>query len=164
ALIPFERRHRAGVDDRAALLHVRQRRLHHVNVPEDVRSERPLELLLADVENRFLLLLIRGVVDEDVEPSEFLHDTIDERAALRATLHVESMRERATPRLFDEPHRFLRVAFFFLGEVADRDVRTFTRKRDRNCATNSAVAAGDDRRATVELSRSAIALLAMIGR
>ena len=67
ALVGGDRR---GVDDRRALFQMRQRRLGHEEHAEDVGAERLLELRVRRCPRGRLLMLLGGVVDEDVEPAE----------------------------------------------------------------------------------------------
>src|SRR5205814_817411 len=69
-LAPLESSDRAGVDDRCAWLHVRNRRAGQEEVAEDVRPEGALELFVGDRFDRRLMLLERGVIHQDVEPAE----------------------------------------------------------------------------------------------
>src|SRR5690242_1524733 len=61
---------RPGVDDCAATLHSLHRGPRHIEVTEDVRAECPLELFVSHILDRRLMLLVCGVVDQNVDPSK----------------------------------------------------------------------------------------------
>src|SRR5205085_1699673 len=111
---------------------------------EYVRPKRRFELLDGDVLDRLLLLLVRGVVHENVKPAERLDGFVDETLASVRALHIESLHDAAPPRLFDPALCLARVFFFFFGVVADSHVGTFAREGDRDGPADPAVAAGDD--------------------
>ena len=73
----LEGSHRGGVHDRGAFTQVRQRSLSHEDVAEDIGLKRLHQLLLADVGDRLLLMLLGGVVHQDVELAETLEDLRD---------------------------------------------------------------------------------------
>ena len=52
---------------------MRQCRASHIEVGEDVRPERALELFVRQIFDRLLMPLKRGVVDEDVDPTESVY-------------------------------------------------------------------------------------------
>src|SRR5919109_3385751 len=144
----------AAVEDHAAGRQVRQRGAGHVEVAEDVRAERALELLIRDVEQRLLVLLVGGVVDQDVELAQLAHGPLHR---FRRVLWIGDVarQQDATPALaFDRLLRLLRV--FVLAQVADGDVRAFTREQDRDCAADPRVTARDQGDPATQFVRAAI--------
>jgi hypothetical protein len=64
------------VDDRAPGLHVANGRARHVEIAEDVRAERAIELLVREILDAFLMLLKCGIVHENVQSSELVDDAL----------------------------------------------------------------------------------------
>src|SRR5882724_10958956 len=65
------------IHDGAPRLHIRDGCLRHVEIAEDVGAESFFELLFGKLFDGFLVLLKRGIVDEDVELSEFVQRLLD---------------------------------------------------------------------------------------
>src|SRR5215203_4812929 len=143
-------RHRCGVDDRGALLQMRQRRLGHEEIAEDVGSEGALDLLRRDLVDVLLRMLLGGVVDEDVEAAEAVDDLLDRLLAEAGVADVAGDGEAVAPLGLDEPLGLARV--LALVQVHDGDVRALAGEQDRHGAADAGVAAGDDRDLVVEPS------------
>ncbi len=81
--------YRSGVDDDRAFLQVFHRGFREEKHREDVRAERPLELLCADVLDRLLRVLLGGIVHQDVELDQLgrgaLHQLLAERFVTNIT-------------------------------------------------------------------------------
>ena len=140
--------HGPCVDDRAAALHPLDRGARHVEIAEDVRAERPLELLVGHILDRLLMLLICGVVDQDVDPSEGidcrLHCVVAESRFAYVTRNQQASASFGNNRAFGH----LGVALLF-GQVDDGDIGAFAREEDGDGASNSRVASGDERDASI---------------
>src|SRR5215204_570121 len=143
-------RHRCGVDDRGALLQMRQRRLGHEEIAEDVGSEGALDLLRRDLVDVLLRMLLGGVVDEDVEAAEAIDDLLDRLLAEAGVADVAGDGEAVAPLGLDEPLGLARV--LALVQVHDGDVSALAGEQDRHGAGDAGVAAGDDRYLVVEPS------------
>lgn len=63
-------------------------RLRQVEVREDIGAKRPLQLRGGDLLDPVLRVLFGGVVDEDVEPSEFPHGLLDRLPAPRGIADI----------------------------------------------------------------------------
>src|SRR5690606_28008724 len=146
---------RAGVDDAGALAHVRQRRPRHVDVAGDVGLQGALQLLVVDFLQRLAVLLVGGVVDQHVEPAEFLHRALDHAVAEARIAHVAGDRDAAAPFLLDRSLGRTRVAM--LAEVGDEDIRALAGEQHRHRAADAGIAAGDDRSHALELAAAGIA-------
>jgi hypothetical protein len=77
---------------------MRQSCAAHVEVPEDVGTEGAVELLVGDIFDRFLVLLVRSVVNEDVEPAKRLYRLVHRCGTERGILHVA--RDQQCPTAF----------------------------------------------------------------
>src|SRR5262245_50166969 len=107
-----------------------ERSLREVEHPEDVRAERALGLLLRDLLQRLAGVLLRGVVDEDVELLQLLHRALDGLRAKRGRADVARLREGTAPLALDEARGLARV--LVLLEIEDRDVGALGGERERH--------------------------------
>jgi hypothetical protein len=153
---------RRGVDDDAAALHARQggtaepeRRVH-------VRPEGAIEFLRGEVFDAIVRHLECGVVDEDVQAPEIGERALDEGRAVLFVLDIAGNRDDTPARLPNPARSLLRIAVF-RREIADEHIRAFARVRNRDGASDPAVAAGDEGNAPLEAAQTAIRLLAVIG-
>jgi hypothetical protein len=133
---------------------VRQRRLRHVEVAEDVGPEGFLEALLGEVLDRFGVLLEGGVVDHHVEPAERLdrlrHHLLRELRLLDVARH-----EHAAAALgLDAAAGLFGIESFV--EVGDGHVRTLAREQHGDSAADAGIGAGDDGRESFELAAAAV--------
>ena len=86
----------ADVDDRSAARNVFERLPRQVEVREDIRAERRIQLFETDIENRIGLSLIGGVVHEQIETAELSGNAVDEFLGIRdATPSAAVSRTRA---------------------------------------------------------------------
>ena len=101
----------------------------------------------------FDLVLLGGVVDQDVEPAELLDRLLD--AALAERLVADIARDldaRRGPR--SRPARSVSSASLCSFEIDDRDVSALARHGDRDGAADAAVAAGDQRDLALKPART----------
>src|SRR4029079_8204638 len=120
------------------------------------------ELPRGDVEDRLLLHLVRGVVDDDVEPAERLHSALDEALALARQARGEADGQAAAAGALDPRERLPRVALFLRREIADGHVVSCPREGYRHRPPDPAGAAGDDGGEVLQFAAAAIALLAVV--
>ena len=140
---------RAGVDDGAARLQVRQRRLGHVEVAVEVGLQRPVEMLEAEQVDLARVLLERGVVDQDVEPAQRLDGVLDRRRRERRVGDVALDQHGPAALAFD---RVLGLLGVLVGvEVGDGDVGAFAGEEHRHGTADAGVGAGDQRGLAGEL-------------
>jgi hypothetical protein len=88
---------------------VRHRRLHHVEIAEDVGAEGPVDLLRGDLVDLLLRVLFGRVVDEHIELAEPLHNLIDRGAAEARIADVPGDGQARAPFPLDQALRFLRI-------------------------------------------------------
>jgi hypothetical protein len=134
---------RRGVDDRAARLHVGHRGLGEVEHGVDVDAEGKLPLLVADVADIGEGCLVGGIVDEDVDTTEFADRRVYDLPAVLGRLDVARCENSLAARFLDPLLRFLRV--LILVEIGNKHIRAFASIGDRHGPADSAVGAGDDR-------------------
>ena len=138
----------------APLLHVLQARARHVEVAEHVGAEGALELLGVELGRIVDLVLLGGVVHQDVDAAELLDGALDRLPAEHLVADVAGEQERLASLCLDQARGLLRVVVFF--QIEDRDQRALARHRDRDRAADAAVAAGDDRDLVLELADAGI--------
>jgi hypothetical protein len=106
----------------------------------DVGAKCTIELLVGDVFNRFLVLLIGGIVDDDIQPAKGLHRALDRVRAEFRPLDIAGNQESAAAHGLP---RCLGVQFFD-GQVHDCDIGAFAGEQDGDRASYAGVAASDD--------------------
>ena len=153
--------HRGRVDDRRALLEVRQRGLGHEELAEDVGPERALELLGGDLLDRILGVLLGGVVDQDLEMPELVHRLADGIAAEGFVADVAGDGQAAAALLLDPLAGLGGV--LVLVQVDDGDVGALAGEGDGDGAADAAVAAGDEGHLPLELARAAAGTALRLG-
>jgi hypothetical protein len=67
----------------------------HVEVAVNIGAKRAIELLIGDVLDRFLVLLIGGIVDDDIEPAKRVDRAFDGFRTKFRLLHVAWNQQRA---------------------------------------------------------------------
>ena len=134
---------------------MRKRRARHIEIRVDVRAERSIELFVGDVLDRFLVLLIGGVVDEDIQPAKHFDRAVDGLGAEFRILHIAGDQQRAASFIDDGLLRHFCVRFFD-RQVHDCDVGAFARKQDGNGPSDAGIAAGDERRLPAEFVGPAV--------
>ena len=72
-----------------------------IEVSEDIRPERLIELFVSDVGQRFLMVLVGGIVDEDVQPSELTGRAVYRLTAEPWVLYVAGDGQTAASLLVD---------------------------------------------------------------
>ena len=108
-----------------------------------------------------MLLLARGVGDDDVETAELGDGIGDELAAERLVAKVAGHGETLAAGVANESKDVLRVGLFG-RQVIDDDVGTFTGKGDGGSTAHAGVAAGDERAAAGQAPGAAIAGFAVV--
>ncbi len=132
-----------------------RQRARHVEVAEHVGAEGPLELLGIESSRRIVdLVLLGGVVDQDVDAAELLECALDRLPAEHLVADVALEQDRAAALVLDQARGLLGVVVLF--EIEDRDQRALARHRDRDRAADAAVAAGDDRDLVLQLADAGI--------
>src|SRR5205823_9859049 len=153
-LVPLVGGDRRRIEDHRARFEVRQRRLNHEKIPEQVRAKRLLEFLGVDLERILGLVLLGCIVDQNVEPAEFLGGFLHGPSAEAFVTDVTGYLDAARTFARDEAQRLVGVAI--LIEIDDGDVGSLACHGDRGGAADTAVAAGDQRDATFELADAGI--------
>src|ERR1051326_1828218 len=152
-----EPRDRGDVDDAALTLrlHDRRRRLDEAHRPGEI----DVEDLVPDLHRQAVevgerdRLVIGGIVDEDVEAAEALHDVADDALGRRTVGDVALKRGGVDLVARGEIARDAFGLVAALG-IHDRDMRALFRERVTDALTDPAIAAGDERHRTVEIHRS----------
>ena len=111
-----------------------------------------VELLLGELGQAFHLVLLGGVVHQDVEPAELLHRLLDAALAERLVADIARDLDGVAAFVFDQLDRFVGVLVLF--KIDDRDVRALARHGDRGGAADAAVAAGDQRDLALKPARA----------
>ena len=106
--------------------------------------------------------LMGGVVDEHVEPAEFLDGAIDQRAAMRRVGHVARHQYGAAAGLLDPARRLACV--LILAQIGDQHIGALPRESDRDGAADAGIGSGDQRRLALQFAAALVGLLAVIGR
>ena len=104
--------------------------------------------------------LVGGVVDDQVEPSEFRKRSLDDLLAVPLLSNVAGHGDARATALAHHARRFRGVVV--LVQIRDQHVGTFARESQRHGATNAAVAAGDDRLLAQQPLRAAVRVFAEI--
>jgi len=133
-----------GVEDDATLLQMLECGARHVEIAVDVRLEGPVPLLVGDRVDIRLVLLVRGVVHEDVELAKGIHGLLHGFRAERRARDVAGKQQCCAPLVLNRLLRLLRVGLF-LFQVNDRDVRPFACEQHGHRATDARVAPRDER-------------------
>ena len=118
--------------------------MRHVELTEDVRAKRSLELLRRNVFKPLLDGLLGSVVDDDVQSSERSEHVTDRTGRKRGIADIAVDRYAAAPFGFNRTPRLVCVVVLIL--VEDRNIGAFLGERNRDGPTDSAIAAGNDRR------------------
>ncbi|PAV74130.1 hypothetical protein WR25_09724 [Diploscapter pachys] len=152
---------RRRVDDRRTFAHVRDRGLRQIEHGMDVGREGQLPFLVADILQRLEAALVRGVVDQHVDPAERLHRLGDHGAALIGLRQVARDQYRLPPLRLDQ--RLGRLGIVMFVEIGDQHVGALARKGQGDRAADAAVAAGDDRLLAGKAPGALVARFAMVG-
>src|SRR4029434_4221125 len=121
---------------------------------KNVRPKRSLELVCRNFLNRLLQMLLRCVIDQDVDPAESLLSLCDDLLTKFLIADIAINEQAFASLLFYEPPGFFRI--FVLLQIDDRYICAFFGKRDRNRATNAAVSTCDDRALTSQFPAAAL--------
>jgi hypothetical protein len=122
---------------------------------------RLVELLVAEVDQRLDVLLLRGVVHHDVEASELRDRLLDQGAAVRRVGDVARDSDARASGLPNQPENAVGIRLLF-GEVRDDDVGTLAGECDGDGRADARVATGDQRFSTGQPPCSAVRLLAVV--
>ena len=90
-----------------------------------------------------VIMLLAGIVDEDVEAAELVDGLLDCALAESLVADVARNRDRAAPFALDEPLGRCRI--IVLAQIEDRDVGAFAGEQGCDRAADAAVGAGDQR-------------------
>ena len=123
----------------------------HVEVAEDVRLERSLELFVCQIFDRLLMLLICGVVHQNVDPAKHVDRRLDRRFAERRVAHVAGKSRQRRP----SATTALSVTSASLCSSGKYTIATSAPSRAYSTATrasDSRIAACDQRDASIQLS------------
>src|SRR6185369_14246068 len=142
--------HRRAIDDRRALLKVRQRRLRQEEHPEDVGLERPLQLIFGDVADVLIGVLLAGIVDEDVEPAELFDGLSYGVLAELLVSNVARDGDGPATLTFDDLLRLRRIVM--LAKIEDRDLRPLPSKQRGGSSADPAAGGGDQRHLSLQRS------------
>ncbi len=140
---------RSGVDDDAAFRQVRQCGARRAVHRQDVDGERVRHLLVREFLECVAMLLIRRVVDEDVEASEVTDRVVHDARAHAGIGETARQKQGRLARTFYVVTCDFGVTDFF-GQMADGDIRALAREHDGYRAPDAGVAAGDERHLAAE--------------
>src|SRR6266496_6707036 len=101
---------------------MRQHSLHHEKVSEQVGAECALEFSGIDLERIFGLMLLRRVVDKDIEPTELFDGSLDRLRAELFLADIASDLDGARAFALDQTKRLVRV--LILLQIDDGDLRS----------------------------------------
>ena len=105
---------------------MRQRGLGQEEHSEDIGLERPLELLLGNVADVLVVMLLSGIIDEDIEPAEFIDGLLHGILAKAFVADVAGNRDRVAAFTLHDLFGLRRVIMF--AKVEDGDVRALARE------------------------------------
>src|SRR5688500_19019858 len=105
--------------------------------------EGSIPFLFRDLIQRLIRALERGVVDQDVDASELGHRSIDDGLALGCLADVAWHQHAPASRGLNVARRLFGVCVLLFVEVADEDVRAFSRICDSHGPADAAVPSGD---------------------
>jgi hypothetical protein len=117
-------------------------RLRQEEHAEDIGLKRPLELFLGDVADVFVGMLLAGIVDEDVETAELVHDLLHRAFAKCLVAEIAGNGDRFPPFPFDNLLRLRRIVV--LAQVKDGDVGTLAGVQGGDRPADSAVGPSDE--------------------
>jgi hypothetical protein len=120
---------------------MRQRRLRQEEHSKDIGLERAAKLVLIDVGQILVVMLLAGVVDDDVELAELINGLSNRILAELLVSDVAGNRDRPAPFLLDDLLRLQGV--IMLAEVKNGDVRTLASEQCRNATADAAVRTRD---------------------
>src|SRR4029453_8284719 len=116
--------------------------LRHEEKRKNVRTKRSLKLFGRDFLDRIVQMLLRCIIDQNVDPTAPLLSLCDCLPAKCFITDIASNEQTVGSLFFYKPLSFFRV--FVLLQIDDRYICAFFGKCDRDRATNSAVSASDD--------------------
>lgn len=103
-------------------------------------------------------------MDQDVDAAVGVDDLLHQPLRRLGLGELDRMARPLVPHVRDPLQRLLGVLRLAVAEVRDRDVGPFAGERDRDRASDDAVASGDERDAVTEPPVAHVAVLAVIGR
>lgn len=127
----------------------------------DIRFEGRVELLVRDVRDRVHRMLFRGVVDENVEPSEFARGIRDELPAEGLILQIAGDRNSLPTGGADQLDDLFGIRLFH-WQIVDRHVSAFPSKGNCGSPPHAGIASGYQSLSSRELARPLVAGLTMI--
>ncbi len=150
-----------SIDDRAALLHVGDRRLGEIEHRVDIDLEGQLPFVIGDVFERFETRLMGGIVDENIETAQLGNGLLDHRPALCRIADVARHEDGLASGVLDKAFRLVGVVVF--AEIGNQDIGSLARKGNCHRPADAAICAGYDRLLPRELATTPIAVLTVVG-
>ena len=134
---------------------MRQSGLRQKKHSENVGLERALQLVFGDVSKVLIMVLLAGIVDEDIEPSELIDCFLDRSLAELLISDIADDGDCPASLLLDDLLGLSSV--FTLAQVQNSDVRALAGVQSCDRSTNAAIGAGDQRDLALEPVRSLVA-------
>jgi hypothetical protein len=106
-------------------------------------------------------LLVAGVQHQNVDAAELVQGFGHQCPAVLFLLDVAGKQHGFATRLLD-PARGLFGILLLLGQIADRDIRSFAGERDGDGTTDTGVTARDEGAFVLQLASAAVGLLAVV--
>jgi len=123
--------------------------------------ERLSPVVQGDVVEGFVVALIRGVIDQDVQAPKFASDLLDERFSLGVVADVAGAQDGLLARLFYEGPNAGGILLLALKE-RDSHIGAFPGVGNGYCRTNTAVAAGNQRFLAFQHAVTNVAVLTVV--
>jgi hypothetical protein len=126
----------------------------------DIGAKGPVYFIGRKVPQLLVCSLHCGVVDQDIDSTEFGDGPRDYLAAMTLLANVPGHEHGLLAGLPDPTRRFLGILVFV--QVSNQYISALSRKGDRDGTSDSRVAAGDYRAAALEPCMATVALLTVI--
>lgn len=128
---------------------------------EERREGGSFACLLGELADAVGHVLVRGVVDENVDSAQVRDRLVDDLLACLLGPQVGRAEEALPPPFLHLPLRLLRVVLLF-GQVVDQRVCAFHGVQDGDGAADAAVPAGDEGLLAFELAGGLVGLVAAV--
>ena len=113
----------------------------HIKIAENICFECPFELLVGYILDRFLMVLIGRVIDQDIEPAEQIHSFVDSHFAEFGCPNVARNEMALSSFFFHVAGRFSRIGFFH-RKINDSNIGALAGEQNRHRTADARVAAG----------------------
>ncbi len=140
-LIAHQAGDRAGHDDGRARLHVRDRRLGHVEIAVQIGAQGAVEVFLGQVLEVLDVLLEGGVVDQYVQGAQVADRALDRFSGEQGIADIALEHDGAAALALDRLAGG--VGVLRLVQMGDGDIGPFTSEQHSHRAANAGVRAGD---------------------